>query len=64
MHKQNEGSYRDVGLALVSNTNGPKLDNLRKKITTIFKAENLSITIETNLKETDLLDMTFNLHTS
>ena len=46
LHKENVGLYRDDGLAVVDNANGPKLDKLRKKITTIFKAEGLSITIE------------------
>ena len=64
LHKENVGLYRDDGLAVVDNANGPKLDKLRKKITTIFKAEGLSITIETNLIETDFLDVTFNLHTN
>ena len=64
LHKEDVGLYRDDGLAVVDNANGPKLDKLRKKIITIFKAEGLSITIETNLRETDFLDVTFNLHTN
>ena len=64
LHKEDVGLYRDDGLAVVDNANGPKLDKLRKKIITIFKAEGLSITIETNLIETDFLDVTFNLHTN
>ena len=64
LHKENVGLYRDDGLAVVDNANVPKLDKLRTKIITIFKAEGLSITIETNLIETDFLDVTFNLHTN
>ena len=58
LHKENDG------LTVADNANVPKLDKLRTKIITIFKAEGLSITIETNLIETDFLDITFNLHTN
>ena len=37
------------------------LDRMRKDITSIFKNDGLSITIETNLIEIDFLDVTFNL---
>ena len=57
------GSYRDDGLAAINNANGPKLDRIRKDIIALFKEEGLSITIETNLIETDFLDVTFNLAT-
>ena len=57
----NFGLYRDNGLALIDNANGPKLDRLRKNITATFKNEGLSITIETNLVKTDFLHATFNL---
>ena len=36
---------------------------MRKNIIALFKNEGLSITIETNLFETDFLDVTFNLVT-
>ena len=57
----NFGLYRDNGLALIDNANGPKLDRLRKNITATFKNEGLSITIETNLVKKDFLHATFNL---
>ena len=57
------GSYRDDGLAAINNANGPKLDRIRKDIITLFKEERLSIPVETNLIETDFLDVTFNLET-
>ena len=63
LRKQNVGLCWDDGLDVVKNTNGPKLDKLRREIIAIFKAEYLSITIETNLIETDFWDITFNLHT-
>ena len=57
------GLYRADGLAAIINTNGPKLDRIRKDIIALFKEEGLSITIETNLIDTDFLDVTFNLAT-
>ena len=61
--KSSVGLYRDNGLAPINNANGPKLHRIRKDIITSFKEERLSITIETNLVETDYLDVTFNLAT-
>ena len=61
--KSSVGLYRDAGLAAINNANGPKLDRIRKDIIALFKEEGLSITIETNLIETDFLDVTFNLAT-
>ena len=40
---------------------GPILDKMRKNIITLFKEVGLTITIDTNLTETDFLDVTFNL---
>ena len=59
----NVGLCRDNGLAIVHKANGPKVERLRKDIISLFKDEGLSITIETNLIETDLLDVSFNLIT-
>ena len=39
------------------------MDRIRKDIIALFKSEGLSITIDTNLKETDFLDISFNLET-
>ena len=55
--------YRDDDLATVNSSSGPVLDRIRKDIISIFKNEGLSITIETNLIETDFLDVTFSLIT-
>ena len=55
--------YRDDGLAVINNANGPKLDRIRKDTIALFKEEGLSITIEINLIETGFLDVTFNLAT-
>ena len=59
--KDNVGPYRDDGYAAVKSTSGPVLDKMRKNIITLFKNEDLRITIDTNLIETDFLDVTFNL---
>ena len=37
------GLYRDDGLAVVQNANGPNLDRIRKKLHKCFKEENLKI---------------------
>ena len=63
MGSSNVGLYRDDGLAIVRKANGSKVDKLRKDIISLFKAEGLSITIHTNLIETDFLDVSFNLNT-
>ena len=59
----NLGLYRNDELAIVYKSNDPKLDRLRKDIISLFKDEGLSITIDTNLIETDFLDVSFNLNT-
>ena len=55
------GLYRDDGLFIIPRANGPKMDKLRKDITKTFKNEGLKITCETNLIETDYLDVKFNI---
>ena len=59
----NVGLYREDGLAIVRKANGSKVGRLRKDIISLFKDEGLSITIDTNLIETDFLDVSFNLNT-
>ena len=58
---KNVGFYRDDGLAVIHKANGSKMDKMRKDIIALFKSEGLSITINTNLIETDLVDVSFNL---
>ena len=58
---KNIGLYRDDGLVVIHHANGPKMDRIRKDIIALFKSEGLSITIDTNLIETDFLDVSFNL---
>lgn len=61
VRNKNIGLYRDDGLAVIENANGPKMDRIRKSIIKIFQEENLSITIETNLLATDFLDVSFEI---
>ena len=49
----NVGFYRDDGLAAIKSTSSPILDKTRKSIIAFFKKEGLTITIDTNLIETD-----------
>ena len=58
---KNVGLYRNDGLAVIDQANGPKMDRIRKDIIALFKSEGLSITIDTNLMEIDFLDVSFNL---
>ena len=60
--KENIGLYRDDGLAVFKNTTGPQADRIRKDITRHFKTHGLNITIQTNLKIVNFLDVTFNFN--
>ena len=55
------GLYRDDGLTAINNANGPKLHRISKDIIALLKEEGLSVTTETNLIETDFLDVTLTL---
>ena len=57
----NFGLYRDDGLATHENIPGPKMDRLRKDIIKLFKHHGLKITIETNMKRVNFLDVTLDL---
>ena len=59
--KNNVGLYRDDGLVLLRNANGPQSERTRKDITREFKKQGLNISINTNLKICNLLDVTLNL---
>eukprot|EP00795_Rhopilema_esculentum_P006594 gene6594-biopygen8103 len=59
--KDNIGLYRDDGLAIFKNTPGPQAERIRKDITKLFKTHGLIITIQTNLKIVNYLDVTLNL---
>ena len=61
--KENVGLYRDNGIAAINSCSGPVLDITRKSVIALFKKEELNITIETNLIETNFHDVTFSLVT-
>ena len=61
---QNVGLYRDDGLACLHKISGPASDKIRKDMIRIFRENfGLKITIKTNLKTVNFLDVTFNLCT-
>lgn len=56
------GLYRDDGLCCLQNISGPTSEAIKKDIIKLFKEKfGLKITIQTNLKTVDFLDVTFNL---
>ena len=57
------GLYRDDGLAIIPNANGPKLDKIQKDLYKCFKEESLQITTIINLPEVDFLDVHLHLRT-
>ena len=59
--KKDTGLYRDDGLIILRNCDGPTTDRIRKDIIRIFKQIGFKIEIKTNLKEVDFLDVTFDL---
>ncbi len=61
--KENIGLYRDDGLAIFKNASGRAMDKIRKDIVETFKLLGLKITISTNLKTVNFLDLTLNLDT-
>ena len=59
--KSNVGLYRDDGLAILENASGPESERIKKKIVKVFQQYGLNISVDTNLVQTDFLDVTFNL---
>ena len=59
--KEDLGLYRDDGLGTVNNLSGPEKERIKKQIVRIFKINGLNITIKTNLKTADFLDVHFDL---
>ena len=55
--------YRDHGLAVFRNASGHEADRIRKEMAKIFQNLGLKITIQTNLKRVDFLDVTLDLTT-
>ena len=58
------GLYKDDGQIIIRNTNGPKLDSYRKRISNALKLQGFKISINTNLKIVNFLDVTLNFKKS
>ena len=59
--RNQDGLYRDDMLAYLRNLSGPQTTSIEKKLFTFFKSHKLQITIETNIKQTDSLNIHFDL---
>ena len=59
----NIGLYFDDGLAVMDGS-GPEIERLRKSVFKIFKTMGLKVTIESNIKSSNLLDILFYLQTN
>ena len=57
------GLYRDDGLAVITDANGPKIDKIKKKLHRCFKDENLKIVVNVNMVKVDFLDIHLNIET-
>ena len=57
------GLYRDDGLGMLKDNSGREADTTRKLIIRTFQEHGLRITIETNLRTANFLDVTFDLAT-
>ncbi|XP_065190597.1 uncharacterized protein LOC135821526 [Sycon ciliatum] len=61
--KENVGLYRDDGLAILRKANGHRADRVRKDVIEAFRKLGLRITIDTNMKAVNFLDITMNIAT-
>lgn len=59
--QQSVGLYRDDGLAVIENANGPILDRIRKDLHDCFKREGLKITVDIHAETVNFLDVKLNL---
>ena len=55
------GIYRDDGLAVLRTASGSRADRARNDLIKVFIDLGLRITVQTNLKSVDYLDVTLNL---
>ena len=60
--KAEMGLYRDDGLMVVNNSNGPLTERLKKRMIAAFKQMGFKVEITSNVKEVNYLDVTFNLN--
>ena len=62
MRKENVGLYRDDGLSILRNSSGSEIEQKRKQIIQTFKSCGLNMTVKTNLKTVDFLDLINNTY--
>ena len=55
------GLYPDDGLGCYQKCPGPSMEHTKKEIIQLFKSNNLSITIDTNMQQVNFLDISLNL---
>ena len=61
INKNHIGLYRNDGLAILKNNNGPEVEKLKKmKFQKLFKEKDLDVIVQCNLKITIYLDITLN----
>ena len=60
INKEAMGLYRDDGFIVLNKVTSQKTDKIRKKIIQVFKGNDFSNDIVTNLVEANFLDVTFN----
>ena len=63
-NKNNNGLYRDDGLAIFKKISGSKSEKVKKDIQKLFKENELGIVIQCNMKMVSYLDVTLNLENS
>ena len=61
MRKENVGLQYDDGLGILRNSSGPEIEQKRKQIIQIFKSCGPNITVKTNLKTVDFLNVRLDL---
>ena len=61
---KNSGLYRDDGLSVFKNWNGPQMEKIKKRLQKVFKNNGLDIIIACNMKIVNYLNVTFNLNDS
>ena len=55
--KEFVGLYIDDGLAVSPSTSGPQADSIRKRIVKVIQKNQLKVTVEPNLVQTDYFDI-------
>ena len=61
LDEDQDGLYRDDLLAYIRGLSGPQIAKIEKKLFSFFKSLDLKITIQSNVKQTDFLDIHFDL---